>query len=376
MGLDGWIGAAALTAWLVLVFGRGWFWLERPRPPAPPPARRPGVVAVIPARDEAPVIGRAVRSLLAQDYQGLSRVVVVDDGSDDGTAAVARAAGAPDRLTVVAARPPPPGWTGKVWAMAEGLDALGGAPDAEYVLLTDADIEHAPDTLAQLVARAEAGGLDLVSLMVRLRCLTVAERALVPAYVFFFQMLYPFAWVRDGRRAAAAGGCMLVRRGALERIGGIAAIRGALIDDCALARAIKRGGPIWLGLSDRSVSLRGYPRFADVWRLIARSAYAQLRCSPILLAVTVAGMAVIFLAPPLLAVFAAGVAQALGAAAYALMMIAYAPTLARFGRSLAWAPGLPLVALVYLGATIDSARLHHLGRGGAWKGRTHAMARR
>ncbi|MGH6717894.1 MAG: glycosyltransferase [Alphaproteobacteria bacterium] len=306
-------------------------------------------------------------------------MVVVDDGSTDGTAMAAGSApGRTVGLTIVRAAPRPRGWTGKTWAMAEGLAAARlSAPDARYVWLTDADVVHGPDVLAGLVARAEAGGYDLVSLMVRLRAATLAERLLIPAYVFFFQMLYPFAWVRDPGRttAAAAGGCMLVRRAALERIGGMAAIADAVIDDCALARAIKPGGPIWLGLAGDSTSLRGYPRAADVWRLIARSAYTELGHAPARLVLAVIGMGIVYLAPPALAVAADGWARVLGAAAWLLMAATSAPTLARFGVARGFAVALPIVALFYVAATIDSARRFAAGRGGAWKGRYQAHTR-
>jgi hopene-associated glycosyltransferase HpnB len=255
------IAAMALAAWIYLVFFHGFFWRADQRLPAETkaPGRWPDLVAVIPARDEAPVIGAAVESLLRQDYPGDLRVIVVDDASQDGTAAVARdaaqRAGAAERLAIVAAPPLPPGWSGKLWAVHNGLDA---APtDRRYALLTDADIVHAPDALKRLVAKAE-GGLDLVSLMVKLNCESFAERLLIPAFVFFFQKLYPFPWVNDRAisTAGAAGGCMLVRRAALERAGGIAAIKDALIDDCALAAALKKNGPIWLGLADKSASVR------------------------------------------------------------------------------------------------------------------------
>ncbi len=356
---------------------RGGFWRETPAPPVALDGAGPEVVAIVPARDEADVIAPAVRSLLDQVYPGHFRVVVVDDHSTDGTAAAARdgGAGREDRLTVAAAPPLAPGWTGKLGAVAHGVEhALRLAPDARYLWLTDADVWHDPRALAGLVARAERDGHDLVSLMVRLPGTTTAERFLVPAYVFFFQMLFPFSWVRDPGRAtaAAAGGCMLLRRTALARIGGIASIRGEVIDDCALARLVKRGGTVWLGLAIESVSLRSYPRPADVWRLIARSAYTQLRASPLLLAATVAGIGVTYLAPPLLALFGHGLAATLGWAAWLAMTIAYAPTLMRCGRSLAWAPLLPIVAMFYLGATLDSARRYLAGRGGAWKGRYQA----
>lgn len=366
----------ALGAWLHLAFGRGWYWRERPMPAPSFAGPWPDVVAVVPARDEAAVVGRAVAGLLAQTYGGRLDIVLVDDESADGTADAARAAARSDsRLTVVTAGPRPAGWTGKLWAVDRGLAHAGRiAPDARWVWLTDADIEHGPGVLAGLVARSERDRLDLVSLMVRLRTLTPTERALVPAYVYFFAMLYPFAWVRDRRRrvAAAAGGCMLARRAALDAAGGVAAFRDAIIDDCALARALKARGPIWLGLADASDSLRGYPRAADVWRLIARSAYAQLRCNPALLAAAVSAMALVFLAPPVLALGAGGWPRAAGALAWALMAATYAPTLARMGVSLIWAPALPAIALFCVAATVASARAHGRGRGGAWKGRYQA----
>lgn len=368
---------AGAAAWIYLLAFHGAFWRERPTPPRAEGGALPGVVAVVPARDEADVVGTAVASLLGQTYAGPFHVVLVDDHSSDGTAAAA-AAGAPAaRLTILAAPPLQPGWTGKLWAVAQGLEeARRQAPDATYVLLTDADIEHDPDNLAELVARAEQGRLDLVSLMVRLPCRTWVERLLVPAYLFFFQMLYPFAWVRDVTRstAAAAGGCMLVRRAALDRMGGLATIRAQVIDDCALARAVKPGGGgIWLGLADRTRSLRGYPRPGDMWRLIARSAYSQLRLSPWLLAVTVAGMGLVYLAPPLLAATGGGLLSAIGVGTWLAMTIVYVPTLRHCRCSPFLAPLLPAVALFYFLATLDSARRHWTGRGGAWKGRTQAV---
>jgi hopene-associated glycosyltransferase HpnB len=302
---------------------------------------------------------------------------VVDDHSEDGTAAAAYAAaavgaGADGRLTVVPARPLPSGWTGKLWAMAEGLRAVeaSGEPP-ELLLFTDADIRHHRSNLAELAARLEDEKRDLVSLMVLLRCQSRAERFLIPAFVFFFAMLYPFAWSNDPRRAtaAAAGGCVLLRREACRRIGGLAAIRGALIDDCALARAVKEsGGAIWLGLTRATRSLRPYPEVGDVWRMVARTAFAQLRYSPALLAGTVLGLAVTYLAPPLL-VLAGGPAAALAGAAWVVMMVACLPMLRFYGLSPLRAPLLPAVAVVYLAATIDSARRHWRGAGGEWKGR-------
>lgn len=341
------------------------------------------MVAVVPARDEAALIVETIGSLLRQHYPGPFSVALVDDHSADGTVAnalsAAQAAGAADRLTVLAGAPLPPGWSGKLWASEQGVRHADSLPEPpEYLLLTDADITHAPDMLSALVTRARAGGLVLTSLMVKLRCESVAERALIPAFVFFFQMLYPFRWVNrpNQRTAAAAGGCMLVRRDALAAAGGIAAIRGALIDDCALARRMKARGPIWLGLTERAHSLRPYPRVRDIRRMVARTAYFQLRESPLLLAATVLGMGVVYLAPPVLACLARGAAQILGLAAWAMMTVAYQPTLRFYRRSWVWGLALPGIALAYLLFTLDSAWQHWRGRGGMWKGRTQAVSAR
>jgi hopene-associated glycosyltransferase HpnB len=380
MSLAWLLGALTLVIWLTLWLRYGAFWSTFITPPPAPPKDWPSLVAVIPARDEAEGIGRTVGSLLGQDYKGRLNVIVVDDQSTDGTADVARraaeAAGAADRLTVVSGTALPSGWVGKMWAVSQGIaKAAEIDPSARYLLLTDGDVSHGPRNLSHLVARAEAGALDLTSLMVRLRCESLAERMLIPAFVFFFQMLYPFAWVNDpaSKTAAAAGGCMLVRRSALERIGGIAAIKSALIDDCALAAAIKRNGPIWLGLTNDAESLRIYGGFEDVWRMVARSAYTQLRYSPLLLAGTVLGLAITFLAPPLLFFHGHGSASAFGLISWLIMAGCYVPMLRFYGLPLWWAPLLPVVALVYLGATLDSALRHLRGKGGAWKGRFQSV---
>jgi hopene-associated glycosyltransferase HpnB len=376
------VAGAALAAWLYLILFHGRFWRADQRLPAgiEPPERWPEVTAVIPARDEAAVIGGAVESLLRQHFPGDLRVIVVDDASADGTADAARAgaarAGAAERLSIVSAPPLPPEWSGKLWAVHNGVAAVPAGP--RYVLLTDADIAHAPDALRRLVAKAECGGLDLVSLMVRLHCASFAERLLIPAFVFFFQKLYPFPWVNDRARrmAGAAGGCMLVRREALDRAGGIAAVKDALIDDCALAALIKRNGAIWLGLAERTVSVRRYPRIADVWRMVARTAYTQLRHSPWLVLGTMLGMALLYLVPPLAMVLGlatgAWIAAGLGAAAFALMLVAYRPTWALYRGNDPLIALLPLAALLYTAMTVDSMRRHLLGKGGAWKGRTYA----
>ncbi len=323
-------------------------------------------------------IGATVGSLLRQAYPSRLQVVVVDDQSTDGTAevacAAAAAAGATDRLVVVSGTPLPAGWVGKMWAVSQGIAmAERIAPDARWILLTDGDIDHGPGNVAQLVARGEVDGLDLVSLRVRLRCRAAAERWLIPPFVFFFKMLYPFAWVNraDRSTAGAAGGCMLVRRSALARIGGIDSIRDALIDDCTLAAALKRNGRIRLDLTDSAESLRDYGHVGEIWRMVARTAYTQLRYSPWLLAGTVVGLVVTYLVPPAVTLLGEGIARYAALAAWAIMSGCYLPMLLFYRRSPLWAPFLPLAALVYLGATIDSARLHWAGVGGAWKGRVY-----
>jgi hopene-associated glycosyltransferase HpnB len=325
------------------------------------------VVVVVPARDEAESIGAALTSLLAQDYSDY-RIVLVDDGSTDGTGAIARAMADP-RLTVLDGQPRPAGWSGKLWAVAQGIAAAG---EAEMILLADADIVHEPGHLSALVAQAETG-CDMVSEMVALSCESVAERALVPAFVYFFQLLYPFARVNDPRSgtAAAAGGTILIRRAALERIGGIAAVRGALIDDVALAAAVKKGGRIWLGHSRLARSVRPYPGAIDIWRMVTRTAYVQLRFSPLLLAGTTLAMALVWLVGPVAALFADGWVRLLGLVIWVAQAASYVPTLRRFGLSLIWAPALPLVAVFYMAATIGSAVNHHRGRGVVWKNRAY-----
>ena len=378
-------GFLPLAIWLVLVLARGGFWLARERDdrgPAPPaPARWPSIVAVVPARDEADVIARSIGSLMAQDYPGPFRVILVDDQSADGTAeaalAAAQAVGAGERLEVLAGAPLPTGWTGKLWALAQGVAkaTAGEAPD--YLLLTDADIAHRPDNVSSLAARAEDGGLALASLMVRLHCTTWPERLMIPAFVFFFEMLFPFAWVNDPRRrmAAGAGGCMFVRRQALEAAGGIAAVRGEIIDDCALGARLKAQGPIWLGLTLRAESIRPYATMGEIGRMISRSAYAQLGYSPWVLAGCIAGMILTYLAPPALAAFAQGPVRWAGIAAWLLMALSFQPMLRLYRRSPLWGLALPLIGAVYSAYTVQSAVQVWRGKGGMWKGRSQAMAR-
>jgi hopene-associated glycosyltransferase HpnB len=375
------VSGLVLGVWVYLVLFHGRYWRERPRTaPADGPKHWPEIAAIVAARNEAPVVGEAVRSLLLQDYPGKLRIILVDDQSSDGTAEIVRTTAAwldaGDRVRVISGAPLPEGWTGKMWAVHQGFGALEEfSPGAKYAWLTDADIAHDSGSLRGLVARAEAGNLALTSLMARLRTDTFAERALILAYVYFFQMLYPFAWVNDPKKkmAGAAGGCMLVQRKALKAAGGIAAIRHALIDDCALGKVLKKQGPIWLGLADGVRSLRGYPAWGDIWRLIARSAFTQLQHSRLLLAVCVLGMALTFLAPPLLSIQPDAGVRAFGLAAWALMALSYLPTLIYYRQPVWWAPLLPLTALFYLAATIDSARRHLIGRGGEWKGRVQAQ---
>ncbi|MBP8535384.1 glycosyltransferase [Streptomyces sp. MK37H] len=419
-----WIAAGSLAAWLWLLLGQGFFWRTDVRLPRtgpdgsgqpepdgfgpPEPAVWPSVAVVVPARDESAVLPASLPSLLAQDYPGPAEIFLIDDGSSDGTGKLAREladehGGLP--LTVGSPGEPGPGWTGKLWAVRHGMalamtrlaadrrdadgvdrkDTDGRDTDrkddsgVDYLLLTDADIAHEPDSLRELVRAAEANGLDLVSQMARLRVVTYWERLIVPAFVYFFAQLYPFRWVNRprGRTAAAAGGCVLLRREAAERAGVPEAIRQAVIDDVALARTVKRsGGRIWLGLADRVDSVRPYPRLGELWRMVSRSAYTQLRHNPLLLLVTVAGLAVVYLVPP--AAVVAGMLTGrpaplvLGAAAWALMAGTYIPMLRYYRQTLWLAPLLPLTALLYLLMTVDSAVRHHLGQGAAWKGRTYA----
>jgi hopene-associated glycosyltransferase HpnB len=364
-------GGLAVSVWLYLLFARGGFWREFRRPaPAPEPsaAGAPRVAVVIPARNEASGIGRAIESLAGQEPL---HIVVVDDASEDGTADRARQAAPPGVLTVLAGEPLPAGWTGKLWAVEQGVRHAARF-EAEYLLLTDADIVHAPGTLGALAGRAQSGGYDLVSYMATLDCRTLAERALVPAFVYFFLALYPPAWIRDPRRqtAGAAGGCILIRREALERIGGIASIRGELIDDCALARAVKQsGGRVWLGLSAGTTSIREYATLAEIESMIARTAFTQLRHSPLLLGATLVGLAITYLLAPALALAAPPRAAALGAAAWLLMSASYVPALRFYRQSVWWAPLLPAIAVFYACATVHSALDSWRGAGGVWKGR-------
>ncbi|WP_305125490.1 glycosyltransferase [Streptomyces odontomachi] len=385
----------SLAAWLWLLLGQGFFWRTDVRlpPHGDAPDDWPPVCVVVPARDEAEVLSLSLPSLLAQDYPGRAEVFLVDDGSSDGTGELATSlaalhGGLP--LTVSSPGEPPDGWTGKLWAVRHGI-ALARARAPRYLLLTDADIAHRPDSLRELVAAAEAGGLDLVSLMARLRVDTRWERLVVPAFVYFFAQLYPFRWIGRvprpsgrslrSRTAAAAGGCVLLSAAAAERARVPDAIRQAVIDDVSLAKAVKRtGGRIWLGLADGVDSVRPYPRLHDLWRMVSRSAYAQLRHNALLLAGTVAGLALVYLVPPV-GLFAGlflgdtGTVTAAGLA-WLVMVGTYLPMVRYYRQPLPLTLLLPFTALLYLLMTVDSAVQHYRGRGAAWKGRTYARPQR
>jgi hopene-associated glycosyltransferase HpnB len=390
------LATASALAWLYLLVGHGGYWRTSPRlPPSPrAPLPLPAVTAVIPARNEAGILPACLPSLLGQEYEGPLSFVLVDDDSSDDTAKVATSLGADhDReLDVVTARPTPAGWAGKVWAMAEGLRAV--SQDADYILFTDADIAYRPGTLRKLALAASGEDYAIVSQMALLRTGSRWEKLLIPAFVYFFAQLYPFSRVSRprSRTAAAAGGCMLVKADALTKAGGLKAIRGARIDDVALGRLLKRaGGRCWLGLSTDVVSMRPYDRLADIWDMIARSAYTQLRHSVALTAGTVVGLAWLYLLPPA-AVVAGLVLLALGPATAATgtaawltaaglagwlgMSITYLPMLRLYRLSALRAPTLPLIAAMYAAMTADSARRHLRGRGGEWKGRVVVSASR
>jgi len=383
------LACLSLATWVALAAGRGRFWrAERDGHLAAGPAATPSarVEAVVPARDEAETIGAAVSSLVAQRYAGPFAITLVDDGSVDGTADAAlaqtRALAERDRLTIVPGRTLRAPWTGKLNALDSGVAfARERRGEPAYWLFTDADIVHDPDNVSALVAKAQRDDLALVSLMVRLRCESGWERLLVPAFVFFFQKLYPFAWSNDPRRstAAAAGGCVLVRSDALAAIGGLRGIADRLIDDCALAAAIKRsGGATWLGLTAKTISIRPYRDLGTFWHMVKRTAFTQLRHSYALTAASALGMLLLYAVPPGSFVAAvarrdAGTARAAGAA-WALMTALYLPTLRSQDRPVVDALGLPVAAALYALMTIDSALAHARGSGGAWKGRTYGGA--
>ena len=380
-----WSAVLSLCIWLYLFLAHGRFWSSSPELRAAVPTENPDVDILVPARNEAATIARVVESLLAQDYAGKFCIILVDDNSSDDTARLARAAHAgatrmgatlrdtAPNLLLVSGEPKPPGWSGKLWALSQGI-AVSRAP---VLLFVDADIVHRPQHLATLVARLMVPRVDLVSEMVELNCTSLAERTLVPAFVYFFQMLYPFSQVNDPacKVAAAAGGTVMIRREALERIGGIVSIKGALIDDVTLAAAVKRGGPVYLGHSSLAVSIRPYPGFADIWAMISRTAFTQLHHSAALLALTLAGLALVWWVPLATALFGHGWQRLCGFAAYALGAISFLPTLARYRRNRCWSLALPGIALFYMSATLGSAVTYWRGRGAHWKGRDYGAQR-
>ncbi|MBE9125080.1 glycosyltransferase [Coleofasciculus sp. LEGE 07081] len=415
----------SLAIWIYLLCFHGQFWRcnQHLDAQATDVNNLPSVCAVIPARNEAQVLPVSLRSLLTQDYPGSLILILVDDNSTDGTARVAHSVGKglgipiidtpktskqntpPDndpQLHILSGKPLPPGWTGKLWAIQQGTEyAQTLTPNPHYFLLTDADIEHEPQNLRKLVAKAQQNDLDLVSLMVRLRCESFWEKLLIPAFVFFFQKLYPFPWVNNPSKstAAAAGGCILITREALNRIGGIQIVKNALIDDCTLAQAVKLGrssleiteeyhntkGHIWLGLSDSTRSLRPYPSLTTIWEMVARTAFTQLNYSPWLLLGTLLGMSLIYIVPPVGTVLGVLTGNGLIAIAsvppawviasfstWLLMTVAYLPTIRFYRCSPLLAFCLPAIAFLYTLMTLDSALRHWQGRGGNWKGRIYS----
>lgn len=369
------VAVLTVVTWSYLALARGSFWrIKSPKLAATENAELPrSVVAIVPARNEAELIGPVVTSLLNQTLA--MPVLLVDDDSTDGTADVARRAAEKtakaDALTVIESKPLPAGWTGKLWSMHQGIEHARALNPA-WLLLVDADVVHGPETVAKLGLIASHGHYDLVSFMVKLHCESLPERLLIPAFVYFFFMLYPPAWVRDARRstAAAAGGCMLVRAETLERAGGLESIRGAVIDDCSLARLLKQhDARLWIGLTDQSKSLRRYETFSQIGHMVSRTAFNQLKHSSLLLLCTIASMVITYLAPPLLLLTRSRLTIFMGAAAWAAMTITYSTMVRYYRLNPAWALTLPLAALFYLGATIHSAVNYWNGRGGDWKGR-------
>lgn len=385
------------ASWLYLLAFRGRFWQCDQRLSLSADAdleQWPSICAIVPARDEATVLPQSLKSLLSQNYAGRFHVVLVDDQSTDDTAEVARKTAqtckTEETLQIITTEPLPSGWSGKLWAVHQGIEAVNRSGDPpDYLLLTDADIDHGAGALRQLVLKAERDGLDLVSLMVLLRCQSFWEKLLIPAFVFFFQKLYPFPWVNQPQHpmAAAAGGCVLVRRDVLTAVGGIESIRSALIDDCALGAVIKgyrapqdRTGRIWLGLTTTTTSLRPYPSLKPIWDMVTRTAFTQLSYSFGLLAISLVGMVLLYILPPVGVLLGAAIGQATGhwaialtaGLAWGLMTVAYWPTIRLYRLTPLWTLTLPLVGLLYTLMTVDSALRHVQGRGGAWKGRVYA----
>jgi hopene-associated glycosyltransferase HpnB len=374
------VAAIPLAIWIYLFLARGNFWqLREDDIYLQPLASWPRVAAIVPARNEAETIAQTVRSLAAQDYPGEFSIIIVDDHSEDATANLARKAadesGASQRVKIYSAAPLAPGWTGKLWALNEGAQ-IASRDKPDFLWFTDADIEHAPDTLHRLVFRAEKDSLDLASLMVLLQAKTFPERLLIPPFLYFFLMLYPPRWIADpnASTAGAAGGCILLRRNVLAPIGGIASIRGEVIDDCALARAVKKnGGRIWMGLTRRSVSLRSYWSFAEIRNMIARTAFTQLHYSILFLVLALAGLFVTFLLPWFSFLSGEDPAWFLASTAICLMTVTFGVTVRFYGLPWMWALSVPVAAVYYGYATCVSAVRYWLGHGGQWKGRAQAL---
>ena len=377
------VAALALAIWVYLIAGRGGFWRTSKFDDLAPTSGLsawPTIAVVVPARDEAAGVADCVTSILGQPYPGELSMILIDDQSQDGTAQIASEAaatiGASERLTVLSGRPLPSGWTGKLWAVKQGLSLVESRPaPPDYVLLTDADIVYSGDVVMRLAARAESEQLAMTSVMATLRCESFAEKYLIPAFIFFFNMLYPFSWVRDrnSTTAAAAGGCILARWDALRNSGGIDAIRGSLIDDCALGARLKTQGPVWLGFSQNVRSVRASDTVAEVGHMISRSAYAQLHYSLALLIGVIVAMTIVFLAPVAITAFGHDLSRECAAVAWLLMALAFQPTLRYYKQSALWGLALPAIALAYMVFTINSAVQHFQGRGGMWKGRAQAQ---
>ncbi|HZU44127.1 MAG TPA: glycosyltransferase [Terriglobales bacterium] len=374
-------GCFSAAIWIYLLFGRGRFWMISPTPAAGGKQRNSSVAVIVPARDEASFIGQSISSLLQQNYTGSVHVFLVDDSSRDGTSNIAResaqAIGRSAGLTIISGQPLPPGWSGKLWALHQGVEAARPL-DPEFFLLTDADVVHSPDTISTLASVAETGGYDLASFMVRLHCRRDAEKLLIPAFVFFFFMLYPPAWIANPRRktAGAAGGCILIRPQALAKAGGVESIRDEIIDDCALARAVKLGGGrVWLGTTASSVSVRPYRSAFDIGRMISRTAFNQLHHSSLLLLMTIIGLTLTYLVPLSLLLSEHAGLVAFGALLWFAMSVSFLRTVVLYRLNPLWALTLPVTAVFYLGATVHSAVRYWLGRGGEWKGRVQDPAR-
>ncbi|MGK7937038.1 MAG: glycosyltransferase [Xenococcaceae cyanobacterium] len=379
------IAILSLIIWLFLLLFWGRFWLadQKLEPQTTELESYPSVCAIVPARNEADVLPLSLRSLLTQDYPGTFSVVLIDDRSTDDTATIAhqiaQQLSQTNRLQIISGKPLPNGWTGKLWAMKQGIDYAQEQALPDYFWLTDADIHHNVSNLSELVAQAQQKKCDLVSLMVLLRCTNFWEKLLIPAFVFFFQKLYPFPWVNNpkSKMAAAAGGCILLSRQALESIGGIATIKDALIDDCALAKAVKSGksASIWLGLTDSTTSLRPYDSLRSIWDTVARTAFTQLQYSPWLLVGTFLGMSLVYLVAPASLIVGIGTGNWLltltSLLTWLLMSVAYLPTIKLYRLSWLWAVSLPAIAFLYTLMTLDSAFKHYRGQGGAWKGRVY-----